>query len=185
MGKKPSNNYGGIGSDAVKAKTGKGWNEWIRLLDKDKAYKLSHKEIALHLSEKYGVGDWWCQMVTVGYEQAKGLREVYQTTSGFSASISKTFNVPIATLYDWWEDNKKRKKWLKENITIHKATKNKGMRITMSDGSKAVSVNFYSKGEMKTQATVQQEKLKDAKAVAASKGMWKKAFDNLQKSLEV
>lgn len=178
-----NSSYGGISSEAVKAKTGKGWEEWIRILDKDKAHLMPHKEIAILLSEKHGVGDWWCQMVTVGYEQAKGLRQVHETASGFSANVSKTFEVPVSELFEWWNNDAKRKKWLKQKITIHKTTKNKSVRITMPDGSKSVSVNFYSKGENKSQAALQHEKLKDAKAVTASKKFWKEAFQKLQSIL--
>ena len=183
--KAPGQNYGGISSDAVKAKTGKGWDEWIKLLDKAKADQMKHKDIAVMLSEKFGVGPWWSQMVTVGYEQAKGIREVHETVTGFAASISRTFNVPLATLYDWWADDRKRKKWLKDKIVIHKAAKNKSMRFTKPDGSKSASVNFFEKGNGKSQAVMQEEKLKDANEVAAYKEHWKNAFDNLKRSLEV
>ena len=186
MAKKPASlKFGGIGSDAVKAKTGKDWEEWIRLLDKAKAHTMSHKDIAVIVHEKFGVGDWWSQMVTVGYEQAKGMRKVHETPAGFSASISRTFNVPIDALYDWWEDDRKRKKWLPLKIIIHKATKDKSMRITMPDGTKNVSVNFYAKGDGKSQAALQQDKMKDAKAVSAAKKLWSKAFTDLKNSLEI
>ena len=45
-----------------------------KLLDKDGCKKMPHKQIAEIVHEKYGVGPWWCQMVTVGYEQSRGLR---------------------------------------------------------------------------------------------------------------
>lgn len=35
-----------ISSQALKKATGKGWDEWIRLLDKEGAAKMTHKEIA-------------------------------------------------------------------------------------------------------------------------------------------
>lgn len=177
---KSGKNWGGISSESVKAKTWKDWEEWIQVLDKEKAYLLPHKEIALLAGNKFGVGDWWCQMVTVGYEQAKGLREKHETKAGFSVSVSKTFEIPITGLYEWWSDEKKRKRWLKEKIVIHKASKNKSMRITWSDGNKSVSVNFYPKGTGKSQATVQHEKLKGAKAVLAIKKFWKESFSKLE-----
>ena len=49
--------WNGIGSEAVAKATGKTWGEWIKLLDKDKAAAMPHKEIALHVRKKYGVGD--------------------------------------------------------------------------------------------------------------------------------
>jgi hypothetical protein len=53
---------------AVQAKTGKTWDEWFKILDKAGGKKMNHKEIVAYLSEKYGVGPWWRQMVTVTYE---------------------------------------------------------------------------------------------------------------------
>jgi hypothetical protein len=65
--KKPALN---VGAEAVKAKTGKVWADWFKLLDKAGARKLAHPEIATLLHEKHGLSGWWAQMVTVGYEQA-------------------------------------------------------------------------------------------------------------------
>ena len=56
---------------------------------------MSHKEIAVYISEKEGCPSWWCQMVTVGYEQERGLREKHQKPDGYSVSASKTVAVPV------------------------------------------------------------------------------------------
>ena len=64
--------YAGISSEAVHAKTGKTWPEWFAVLDKAGASGWPHKDIATHLHDKCGCPDWWSQMVTVGYEQARG-----------------------------------------------------------------------------------------------------------------
>src|SRR5436190_22306263 len=78
--------YAGVGSDAVLRATGKAWDEWLRVLDRAGAKSMGHKEIALMLSRKFSVPDWWSQMVTVGYEQARGLRKLYEKADGYSAS---------------------------------------------------------------------------------------------------
>jgi len=54
----------------------------VRLLDADNAAALPHREIAALVHEKHGVGSWWTQMVTVGYERLKGLRDRGQQRSG-------------------------------------------------------------------------------------------------------
>src|ERR1700752_4374658 len=76
--KKAALRYAGVGSDAVLRATGKAWDEWLKLLDRAGAKKMPHKDIALMLSRQFKVPDWWSQMVTVGYEQARGLRKAYQ-----------------------------------------------------------------------------------------------------------
>ena len=86
----------GIGDQAVRAKTGRTWEEWIDALDRAGAAALDHKHIARLVHERFGVGAWWCQMVTVGYEQAKGRRAPRQTADGWvvrsSGSLSLHFS---------------------------------------------------------------------------------------------
>jgi len=36
----------GVGSEAVERATGKGWDEWLRVLDRAGAKTMTHKEIA-------------------------------------------------------------------------------------------------------------------------------------------
>lgn len=67
----------GISDDAVRAKTGKTWAEWFSILDSAAAAKKKHVEIARFLRKKQRCASWWSQMVTVGYERARGLREKY------------------------------------------------------------------------------------------------------------
>ena len=80
----------GVSDAAVQAKTGKGWQEWFALLDAAGARQMSHKEIAARLYDQLGCPDWWSQMVAVGYEQERGLREKHQTPAGYQVSASKT-----------------------------------------------------------------------------------------------
>ncbi|MBK5290326.1 MAG: hypothetical protein JJE04_01355 [Acidobacteriia bacterium] len=112
-----------MSDEAVKAKTGKAWQEWFTILDKAKASQMEHREIAMLLHEKHGVPGWWRQMVTVGYEQAKGLRETNQTKAGFRVSASRTLPVPIGALYLAWSTPKARARWLKQpGIMVRTAT---------------------------------------------------------------
>jgi hypothetical protein len=48
----------GISDEAVKAKTGKYWKEWFLLLDSFEAHRMSHKDIARQLYEKYQISSW-------------------------------------------------------------------------------------------------------------------------------
>jgi uncharacterized protein YndB with AHSA1/START domain len=174
----------GISSEAVKAKTGKTWAEWFAILDAAGAKKMSHKEIVAVLGEQQGVGDWWQQMLTVGYEQARGLREKHQKPEGYQVSASKTMAVPVEALFKAWHDARARKKWLADPITISKATPGKSLRLKWGDGRTSVDVNLYVKGETKSQVTVQHSKLKNAKEAAAMKKFWGEALNALKAILE-
>ncbi len=78
-----------IGDEAVKAKTGKVWKEWFKILDAAGAKKMTHTEIARHLYGKCKVPGWWSQMVANQYEQERGLRAARQDTNGNFAARSK------------------------------------------------------------------------------------------------
>ncbi|OGC86173.1 MAG: hypothetical protein A2142_02430 [candidate division Zixibacteria bacterium RBG_16_48_11] len=175
----------GISDEAVKKKTGRTWNQWIAILDKAGAKQMNHTRMAAYLYKQQKLPGWWAQMVTVGYEQARGLREKHQRPEGYSVSASRVVNVPLSTLYHSWAEAKQRDKWLKvKRIEVRKATANKSIRITWSDKKSSLEVNFYDKGKSKTQVVVQHSKLKDAKAAEKMKGYWAKKLDGLKAFLE-
>ncbi len=178
--------WGGISSGAVEKATGRNWSAWCKALDKDKASKMSHKEIAALVGAKHGVGDWWCQMVTVGYEQAKGLRVKHQVADGFSASVSRTYPVSMKVAYAAVSDARQRTKWLKDELSVTTATPHKSVRIAWNDGTR-VAIGFYDKtgksGTPKTQIAFQHEKLKSADDVTRVKRMWASRLDALGRAL--
>jgi hypothetical protein len=178
--------YAGISSDAVRAKTGKGWAEWFAVLDQAGASAWPHKEIATYMHDVCGCPPWWSQMVTVGYEQARGLRVKHQKCDGeFSASASKTLSVPVAALFAAWHDPKARSKWLPDGkgLTVRKATENKSLRITWPDGTN-VDVNFFTKGDAKSQVAVEHGKLAGTADVPRVKEFWATALAKLQTLLD-
>ncbi len=175
----------GMGDDAVRAKTGRNWTEWFVVLDKAGAVKMSHKEIAALLGEKHKCPPWWRQMVAVGYEQERGLREKNQKSDGFSASASKTIGVPVETLFAAWTDDKRRARWLPDvTLQIRKATPPKSVRISWGDGKTNVNANFYAKGEAKSQVALEHEKLSNQDEVTRKKAYWAEALERLKVELE-
>src|SRR5438034_3825559 len=139
-------------SDAtIKAKTGCTWERWVHALDYYGADRMPHRDIAALVKTKYKVDDWWTQTVTVGYERIKGLRARGQQRNGtFQATKSRTFNVPVTTLFDAWADASVRKRWLNgANVKVRTATAPKSLRLDWSDGS-IIAVGFTSKGKSKS-----------------------------------
>jgi uncharacterized protein YndB with AHSA1/START domain len=174
-----------MSDEAVKAKTAKTWKQWFAILDKAGAKKMTHQEIVKYISAEHGVGPWWQQMVTVTYEQARGLRDVHQKPGGYQISVSRTINVPIGMLYNAFANDKARNAWLAEDgVTVRKATANKSMRVTWNDVKTSLEINFYPKGDDKSQVVVQHSKLPNAKASSTMKTYWGKALDRLRASLE-
>jgi len=147
--------YAGIGTEAVERATGRGWNAWVEVLDREGAKTMTHKEIALMLREEFRLAAWWAQMVTVGYEQASGARAPNQGTRGFRVHASRTI-----------------------------AADAEKVRAAWSEEGPGLTVRFNAKGEGKTQVVIDEEGLADAAAVKQRKVFWREALDRLQDSLE-
>ena len=174
----------GMSSPVIQEKTGCTWEKWVKSLDYHGAEKMSHRDIAKLVSEKYKVPSWWTQTVAVGYERIKGLRARGQRRDGtFEASKSRTFNVPVQTLYDAWADARMRKRWLDgAEIKIRTATSPKSLRITWSDGN-IIAVGFYPKGPDKSSVAVQHPKLPDRATADSLKKYWSERLDDLGRVL--
>ncbi len=90
-----------ISDAAVRKATGKGWDEWFVLLDGEGAEALPHKQIARLLYDKgYITSGWWCQMVTVEYERARGKRVLGGTEKAeFQIGVQKS--LPLSPEHAW------------------------------------------------------------------------------------
>lgn len=181
----PTRDYAAIAgmSDAkVREATGRTWAEWVTLLDSAKAAEKPHREIALFVSS-LGTPPWWSQMVTVGYERIRGLREKGERRGGgHSATKSRTFNVPLETLYAAFANARTRGRWLQVKAIVRSSTPNKSMRLAWDDGT-VVVLGFYAKGEAKSMVAIEHQKLPDKAAADAMKKMWGEQFDRLAELL--
>jgi hypothetical protein len=172
-------------SDAIlKERTGCTWERWVKALDRSKAYTWPHRDIAKHVQERYKVPGWWAQTVTVGYERIKGLRTVGQRRDGtFEANKSRTFAVPLARLYQAFEDRRLRARWLPNvDLTVRTATRDKSMRITWPDRT-SLEVGFMAKGSGKSQVALQHTKLPEKAAATRMKQYWAERLDDLAEVL--
>jgi uncharacterized protein YndB with AHSA1/START domain len=178
--------YGSISSEAVKKATGKSWDEWCRVLDKAGCRGMSHKQIVAVINDKFDVGMWWQQMVTVGYEQARGLRVKNQKCDGdYQVSVNKTINAGISDTYKAFTDTRARGRWLADaKVDITTQTPNKSFRMKWLSDDSRVGVLFWNKGSAKTQVSVHHEKLSDTKAVERTRQFWTERLDRLKSVLE-
>ena len=167
----------GMSDAVIKEKTGCSWERWVHALDALGAEQMSHRDIAALVSEKYKVPSWWTQTVTVGYERIKGLRARGQRRDGtYEASKSRTFNVPVTTLFDAWANASTRKRWLDgSDVKVRTATKPKSMRLSWNDGT-IVAVGFYPKAKSKSSVAVQHTKLPDRETANRIKQYWEERF---------
>jgi uncharacterized protein YndB with AHSA1/START domain len=170
----------GMSDEALKKKTGCTWEKWVKALDHHKAFEMEHADIAKLAAGKYKAPPWWAQTVAVGYERIRGLRAAGQQRDGsFQASKSKTYNVPVATLFDAWADVATRKKWLNgTTLKIRKATKPKSMRLDWPEGG-IVAVTFFPKGAAKSYVSIDQDKLPSKEVANRIKEEWGARFEAL------
>lgn len=170
----------GISSEAVKAATGRTWTEWFRLLDKAGAKSLPHAQIVRLLAPYKKVGDWWRQMLTVGYEQDRGLRKAGQTSRGWQVSRSRTLDAPIAKVFAAWQSPARRGRWLTEGaLDVSSSTKHKYLRGAWDDGASRIEVYFTAKTPGRTQVAIQHNKLPDQRSVERMRAFWGRQLDNL------
>jgi hypothetical protein len=169
----------GLTSDETLAeRTGRRWNEWIAILDEWGAVDRPHGEIAAHLMEAHGVAGWWSQQITVGYERARGLRDVGQRRGGgYDANASKTVNVPVDRLYEAFLA-------LDLPLTLRTAQPNRSARFDWEDGATRVIVGFEAKGDAKSMVAVQHERLPDAETAERTKQQWRERLGALKAELE-
>jgi hypothetical protein len=174
----------GMSDAAVKAKTGCTWERWVWALDRVEAHTWPHRDIAHYVHEKYRVRGWWAQMVTVGYERIRGLRQIGQRRGGgFEASKSRTFAVPVARLFRACSDARTRARWLPGvRLTMRTATRDRSLRITWPDGT-PVALWFVRKGAARSQVALQHAGLADRAAATRLKAYWTERLDALGRVL--
>jgi len=164
----------------IKEKTGCTWERWVYALDRRGAEQMSHRDIAELVHTKYKVDGWWAQTVTVGYERIKGLRARGQRRDGsYEAGKSRTYDVPVTTLFEAWADASARRRWLDgANVKVRTATAPKSMRLGWDDGS-IITVGFTAKGRSKSAVALAHTKLPDKATADRFRQYWSERLDAL------
>lgn len=174
----------GMASDTLEKATGKGWDEWVKLLNNKKATEMPHKDIARWISEEMGVDGWWAQTITVGYEQAIGRREPGQRCDGdYETAVSKTFpgsmddalRIWVKRVKDMDEFNKVKVVGAPE---VSKTEKWRYWRASLDNGNK-VNVNIYEKSPDKSAFSLQHSGLNSQDEIEEWKEYWKEILSEL------
>ena len=174
----------GMSDAVVKEKTGCQWGPWVKALDHHGAAELPHREIVDLVQKKYKVGDWWAQMVTVGYERIKGLRARGQRRDGsYEATKSRTFNVPVDDLHRAFANATIRKRWLAEpGVRVRTSRPPRSIRLGFVDGT-IVAAGFTPKGGAKSMVALSHAKLPTREAAEKVKQYWTERFAALADAL--
>jgi len=174
-----------MSDEAIRGKTGRGWEEWFDLLDEWGAAERPRKEMMRWIAEEHDIRGWGASAVTVNYERARGLRAVGEHADGFTITASKTVSVPVHRLYDAFVSAALRKLWLPDGeLRERTATKPRSARFDWGDGRSRVSVGFIVKSDAKSTVALQHERLADAAEAERMKAFWRDRIAALKDVLE-
>jgi uncharacterized protein YndB with AHSA1/START domain len=173
--------------DAIRRRTGRGWEEWFDALDEWGAAERPHREIARWVAEQLGIEPlaWNTQAVTVSYERARRSRAVGERVDGFAVTASKTVAAPVEALYEAFVDESWRVRWLPAGgLRVRTATKARSARFDWGDGSTRVAVAFTAKGEAKSIVALEHARLADAQEAKTMKAFWRERVAAVKELLE-
>lgn len=173
---KAERSVAGIGDAAVRAKTGHGWDEWLDVLDAAGGRSMTHREIVAVLSDRHGLPAWWRQMVAVGYEQERGLRQKYDRPNGYAVNVSRTLSAPLDVVYAHFATARGRKKWAAD-VSLEPGSSSAGKVCRFRQGSSAVEIRFAAKSEEKTSVAVEVSKLEREADVERMRAVWAALLD--------
>jgi uncharacterized protein YndB with AHSA1/START domain len=173
-----------VSSEAVRERTGRGYDEWFAVLDDWGATGRTHKEIAAHLVEERGVAGWWAQSLTVAYEQERGMRAPGQRKDGYSANASKTVRAPMEEIFAAFVEEGIRERWL-AGLELTVLSDNPPKRVTadLADGTRVV-LYLTAKDTDRVSVAVEQSRLADAESIAEAKEFWRERLGRLKALVE-
>jgi hypothetical protein len=174
-----------MSDEAIRTRTGRGWEEWFDLLDDWGAADRTHTEIARWVSTEQGIDGWSSQSVTVSYERARVGRALGEHADGFSVTASKTVAVPVDRLYESFVNGTRRKRWLPDGrLRVRTSIRPKSARFDWGDGTARVAVGFTAKGDDKSQVALEHSRLADAEEADRMKAYWRERVATLKEQLE-
>ena len=161
-----------MSDEAVAAATGRGWDEWVGVIEAWAGHGDGHAAIARYLQDEHDVDGWWAQSLTVGYERITGLRLPHQQPDGtFTANKSKTVHVDADLLRKTLLHDEDRADLFPTISTdVRSRPDSKAIRIGMGDGVALIAIEPATDGRAKV--TVQHSHLPAFDEVARWKSYW-------------
>lgn len=103
-----------VSNASVLKGSGKGWDDWVKILTKAGATSWTHQETVAFLKAKHKLKPWWQQVVTVGFEVASGKRKEGQNLKGeYGVMASRTFPISAKALWKLMTSQEGLTTWLK------------------------------------------------------------------------
>lgn len=171
---------------ALKKATGMDWTEWRDNLEEWGAKERSYLEISRHLSNEYGLNDWWAQGITVGYERMTIRRSVGKLSDGsISTSIDTTINASIEHTHASLVDELRRYQWLESSVVrLRTSLAPRVARFDDYEAKVIIAFTLTKLDDEKTAVHLQADKLDSVEAGDEWKAAWEPRLAQLTKYLE-
>ncbi|HWU07772.1 MAG TPA: hypothetical protein VN520_15540 [Streptomyces sp.] len=178
-----------LSDDTLRGATGRDWQGWFAVLDAWDATRRSHAEIAGFLGTEHRMGGWYAQSVTVGYEQARGLRQVGQSPAGdWSTSGSRTLAAAPERVLEAFTDPELRERRLpgvELSVSSRRPGRSLGAGFRDASGDAGrLALWLEELPDGRTRLGVGHGKLAGAEAVTRYKAFWKERLAVLKALLE-
>ena len=182
----PASGWLATSDDAIRERTGRGWEEWFDQLDEWGAAEMTHTEIAKRVAAELDIDPlaWNAQAITMSFERTRGGRAAGQRADGFAVTAQKTVAVPVERLFDAFADPALRGRWLPDDeLRERTATKPRSARYDWGGNGSRVHVTFLAKDASSTVA-LEHARLADAGEAERMKALWRERLTELKQQLE-
>jgi len=173
--------------EAVIKATGKGWDDWFRLLDDAGMHHRDHRTIAARVKTSGCNKAWWQQTITVEYERARGLRDVHQRFDGhYEIGRTRTLQLSADDAVEMVRDESRRRMWLdvELNPPAQKVISgNPYFIFNWPDQRTTLHVVIEAKGSAKSTLTVVHRDLSGPAECEEKKAFWTAVLDKLKSGI--
>lgn len=193
---------------SVEKHTGRDWNEWGELLNKQHAHNWTYQEISAYLAKKHKLSIFWRNIVANGYEVMIGRRLEGRSLKGdYSVTVVKTIYLDGSKLWKFMMSPAGVAIWLKPlsevkikpkvqfeseggifgEIRTMKAPERIRMTWQDTDWLKPTVVQILVIGRVKGKAmlVIQHEKLIDGRLKNQIRESWKQVCEDLKSAVLV
>lgn len=173
-----------MSDDAIRARTGRGWDEWCNTIEAWPGHTDGHAAIAAHVAAEHGLDGWWSQAVTVGYERIVGARVPGQLSDGtFAANKSKTVHVDAALLGALLRSPDDLGDLFPGcDVTLRSKPASKSVRLGVGGGVALIDV--VDAGPDRSKVAVQHTKLASVDDIERWKHFWSEWLDALDGAID-
>ena len=170
--------------DAIMARTGRRWDDWVSAIDAGPGREATHTAIARWVTDSEGIDPWWAQAITVGFERMVGRRLPGQMPDGtFTISRSRTVTIDAEVIRALLLDDANRPDLLNGlATTLRSRPTAKSLRLGLQDpdtGASGLLFSFDSATGGRTRLTVTLDGLPTLAAGDAWKAHWAAWLDDL------